>query len=119
MLIVDNTNKLKYCRIGILKTKKASSLCCMRRNEACIMHHYYACLFSMTVGTLFAILRFLPRRTATMGSSDIFLLLGLGLHLAVIGLLSRATSTEDDATPNNDCVNIVAFAQNYIIMWGF
>ena len=41
-------------------------------------------LLLVSVGTLLAILRFLPCRTTTMGTSDVFLLLCLGLDFAVI-----------------------------------
>lgn len=64
----------------------------------------------MAVGTLLAILRLLSCRTASMGTGDVFLLLGFGLHLAVVSLLAGAASAEDDAASCNDCVNIVAFA---------
>lgn len=47
-----------------------------------------------------------------MGSGDVFLLLGFGLHLAVVVAFFSAASAENDAASSNYCVNIVAFAHN-------
>ena len=50
----------------------------------------------MPVGTLFAILGLLPCRTAAVGTGDILLFLGFGLHLTVVFRLV-ATTTEVNA----------------------
>ena len=52
-------------------------------------------LFLMPVGTLLAILGFLTRRTATVSTGDILLLLGFGLHLAIVLWLITSTSEVD------------------------
>ena len=52
-------------------------------------------LFLMPVGTLLAILGFLTCRTATVGTGDILLLLGFGLHLAIVLWLITSTSEAD------------------------
>ena len=49
----------------------------------------------MTIGTLFAVFGLLPCRAATVSTSDILLLLGLGLHLAVVLWLVTSTSEVD------------------------
>ena len=49
----------------------------------------------MSVGTLFAILGLLPCRTAAVGTGDILLFLGFGLHLAIILRLITSTSEVD------------------------
>ena len=53
-------------------------------------------LFLVPVCTLLAILGFLTSRAATVGTSNILLLLGFGLHLTVVLVLITAT-TEVDA----------------------
>ena len=55
----------------------------------------YSLLFLMPVGTLLTILCFLTCRTATVGTSDILLLLGFGLHLASVFRLIASTSEAD------------------------
>ena len=40
----------------------------------------------MSVGPLFAVLGLLTGRTATVGSGDVLLLFGLGLHFVLIGV---------------------------------
>ena len=52
-------------------------------------------LFLMTIGTLFAVLCLLSGAAAAMRSSDILLLLGLGLHLAIIFWLVTSSSEVD------------------------
>ena len=52
-------------------------------------------LFLMPVGTLLAILGFLTCRTATVSTGDILLLLGFGLHLAIVLWLITSTSEAD------------------------
>ena len=49
----------------------------------------------MTVGTLLAVLSLLTGRAGTVGTSDVFLLLGLGLHLAIILRLVTSASEVD------------------------
>ena len=49
----------------------------------------------MSVGTLLAVFGFLTGRTAAVGTSDILLLLGLGLHLAIVLRLVTSTSEVD------------------------
>ena len=52
-------------------------------------------LFFMAVSSLFAILGLLTGRTTAMSPSDILLLLGFGLHLAIILWLVTSTSEVD------------------------
>ena len=49
----------------------------------------------MTIGALLTVLRLLTGTAATMGSRDILLLLGFGLHLAIILRLITSTSEVD------------------------
>ena len=49
----------------------------------------------MTVGTLFAILRLLTGRATSVGSRNLLLLLGFGLHLAIVLWLITSTSEVD------------------------
>ncbi len=49
----------------------------------------------MTIGTLATDVGLLLGRTATMGTSDVLLLLGLGLHLAIIFWLVTSSSEVD------------------------
>lgn len=49
----------------------------------------------MTVGPLFAVFRFLTGRTATVGPGDVLLLLGLGLHFALLFGLVTTTAERD------------------------
>ena len=51
------------------------------------------CLFLMSVGTLFAVLGLLTGRAATVGTGDILLFLGLGLHLVL--LLARPSAPSE------------------------
>lgn len=66
----------------------------------CIISCRYYCLYTllMSVGSLFAVFSLLFSRTAAVGTRDVFLFLGLGLHLVVI-ILFRAprTAAEVDA----------------------
>ena len=52
-------------------------------------------LFFMAVSSLFAILGLLTGRATAMSPSDILLLLGFGLHLAIILWLVTSTSEVD------------------------
>ena len=54
----------------------------------------------MSVGTLLTILGLLSGRAAAVGTGDILLLLGFGLHLAVV-LRLIASSPEVDAVLEN------------------
>ncbi len=49
----------------------------------------------MSVGTLLAVFCFLAGRTAAVGTSDILLLLGFGLYLAIVFRLITSTSEVD------------------------
>ena len=49
----------------------------------------------MSVGTLLAVFGFLTGRTAAVGTSDILLLLGFGLYLAIVFRLITSTSEVD------------------------
>ena len=49
----------------------------------------------MTIGALLTVLRFLAGRAAAMGPRDILLLLGFGLHLAIVLRLISSTSEVD------------------------
>ena len=49
----------------------------------------------MSVGTLLAVFGFLTGRTAAVGTSDILLLLGFGLHLAIVLRLVTSASEVD------------------------
>ena len=70
----------------------------------------------VSVGTLFAVFGLLPCRPAAMGTGDVLFLLCLGLHLAVVGLLRSTSSTAPGYTVCNDCVYVVAFAHNLILL---
>lgn len=59
----------------------------------------------MSVGPLFAVLGLLTGRTATVGSCDVFLFLGLGLHLVLIGI-ALWHSLEHHPAAGNNIVNI-------------
>ena len=59
----------------------------------------------MPVGPLLAVLRLLSGRARTVGTGDILLFLGLGLHLAVVGVVLAWRPSEDEATLY-DVVNI-------------
>ena len=54
-----------------------------------------------TVSSLFAILGFLPCRTATVSACDILLLLGFGLHLALLRIFAFATPSERNTILKN------------------
>ena len=64
----------------------------------CIISCRYYCLYTllMSVGSLFAVFSLLFSRTAAVGTSDVFLFLGLRLHLAVV-LLRFGGGAKDDA----------------------
>ena len=64
----------------------------------------------MTIGTLATDIGLLFGRTATMGTSDVLLLLGLGLHLGLLTRIGFAlrTTLEGDATSRDDCIYIVS-----------
>ena len=49
----------------------------------------------MTIGALLTVLRLLAGTAAAMGARDILLLLGFGLHLAIIFRLITSTSEVD------------------------
>ena len=49
----------------------------------------------MTIGALLTVLRFLAGTAAAMGTRDILLLLGFGLHLAIVLRLVTSTSEVD------------------------
>ena len=49
----------------------------------------------MSVGSLFTVFRLLTGRTAAVGTSDILLLLGFGLYLAIVFRLITSTSEVD------------------------
>ena len=49
----------------------------------------------MSVGSLLTVFRLLTGRTAAVGTSDILLLLGFGLHLAIVLRLVTSTSEVD------------------------
>ena len=49
----------------------------------------------MSVGTLLAVFGLLSGRTATVGTGDILLLLGFGLHLTVVLRLITASAEAD------------------------
>ena len=53
------------------------------------------------VGSLLAVFGFLPGRTTAMGASNVLLLLGLGLHLALVGVAALATTAKGDAVLQN------------------
>lgn len=57
-------------------------------------------LFVFAVGACFAVFGFLSCRAAAMSAGDIFLLLGLGLHLAVIAVVCLCLSEHYSATGN-------------------
>ena len=59
----------------------------------------------MSVGPLFAVLGLLTGRTATVGSGDVLLLFGLGLHLVLIGI-ALWHSLEHHPAGGNNSVNI-------------
>ena len=52
----------------------------------------------MSVGTLLTVLGLLPGRARAMGSGDILFLLGLGLHLAVLGIAPTRCASEDQSS---------------------
>ena len=54
----------------------------------------------MSVGPLLTVFGFLPGRAATVGTGDVLLFLGLGLHLVVF-LPRPATSSERDTVLQN------------------
>ena len=49
----------------------------------------------MTIGALLAVLCLLPGRAAAVGARDILLLLGFGLHLAIVLWLVTSASEVD------------------------
>ena len=49
------------------------------------------------IGTLLAVFGFLLCRAAAVGASNVLLLLRLGLHLAIIGIMALAATSERDA----------------------
>ena len=59
----------------------------------------------MSIGTLLTILGLLPGRAATVSPSDILLLLGFGLHLAIV--LRLITSASEVDTILKDILKIV------------
>ena len=72
-------------------------------------------LFLVPVCTLLAILGFLTSRAATVGTSNILLLLGLGLHLLAIVLRLVTSASEVDAVLEDTLkiVHISFFATDY------
>ena len=59
----------------------------------------------MSVGSLLTVFGFLTGRAAAVGTSDILLLLGLGLHLAIV--LGLITSTSEVDAVFEDMLEIV------------
>ena len=51
--------------------------------------------FLVSVGSLLTVFGFLTSRATTVGTSDILLLLGFGLHLAIVLRLVTSTSEVD------------------------
>ena len=62
----------------------------------------------MAVCPLLAILGLLTGRAAAMSARDILFLLGLGLHLALVGILALTTTAKADAILKNG-LEIVLF----------
>ena len=69
----------------------------------------------MSVGSLFTVFRLLTGRTAAVGTSNILLLLGLGLHLLAIVLRLVTSASEVDAVLEDTLkiVHIFFFATDY------
>ena len=51
----------------------------------------------LAVGALLAVFGFLTGRTGTVGTCDVFLLLGLGLHFALVGVFAFPAAAKVDA----------------------
>ena len=68
----------------------------------------------MSVGPLLAVLRFLTCAAASMGSSDILFLLGLGLYLAIV--FRFVTSTSEVDAVFEYMLEIVHFLPFYFLM---
>lgn len=66
-------------------------------------------LLFMTVGTLFAVFRLLTGRAAAVRSSDILLLLGFGLHLAVVAVVFFPCRTKNYSATSYYIINVCHF----------
>ena len=60
----------------------------------------------MPIGTLFAILCLLFGRTAAMRARDVFLLLGLGLHLILLLVAARRALAESHSATRDYLVDV-------------
>ena len=67
-----------------------------------------------TVGSLLAILCFLPGRTAAVSPRDILLFLGFGLHLSLVRVFAVATFAKGNAILKNTLKIVFAYHNNRI-----
>ena len=67
----------------------------------------------MTVGALLAVFGLLTGGTAAVRTGDVFLLLGLGLHLVL--LPTRPTATTERDAIDQDILEITLFAHNILV----
>ena len=65
----------------------------------------------MTVSPLLTVFGFLSGRAATVGTGDVFFLLGLGLHLIFL-LAGPAATSEVDAV-DKDILKVTLFTHNF------
>ena len=70
--------------------------------------------FLMPVGPLLTVFGFLTCRAAAVGTGDILLLLGLGLHLAIVFQLVSSTSEVDAVL--KDVLEIVHMLNDGIVL---
>ena len=65
---------------------------------------------------LLTVFGFLPCRARTMGTGDVFLLLGLGLHFVVAACLAASATPEHQSTAFDYLVNLAAHVVMDLVM---
>ena len=70
---------------------------------------FYLLHLVLTVSSLLAVFGFLLGRTAAMGSRNILLFLGFGLHLSFVGVFALAALTKGNAILKNALKIVFAY----------
>ena len=73
---------------------------------------FYLLHLVLTVGPLLAVFGFLLGRTAAMGSRNILLFLGFGLHFSLVGVFAFAALSKGNAILKNALKIVFAYHSN-------
>ena len=101
---------------SMVHTENPRSACSSDRGfrvVECSLSKCRATVLFVAIGPLLPVFGLLLGRTRTVGTRDIFLLLGLGLHLAAVGFRSFAGPFEDDAVFDN-VANVTHSSLSYV-----